>query len=48
MDEYMVEFEIERMDLGDKMDTFCKTVCSNIKHLAKVIGTEDKGPVLRK
>ena len=44
----MVEFEIERMDLGDKMDNFCKTICSNIKRLAKVIGNEDKGPVLRK
>jgi hypothetical protein len=43
MDESVAETEIEidRMELGDRVDTLCKTVCSKIKCLAKATGNED-------
>ena len=41
MDERMAESEIDRMELGDRVDTLRKTVCSKIKRLAKVTGNED-------
>ena len=41
MDERVVESEIDRMDLDDKVDTLCKAVCSKIKRLAKATGNEE-------
>ena len=41
MDEPIAESEIDRMELGDRVDTFRKVVCSKIKCLAKATGNED-------
>ena len=43
MDESVAETEIEidRMELGDRVDTLRKVVCSKIKRLAKATGNED-------
>ena len=41
MDERVAETEINRMELGDRVDTLCKAVCSKIKRLAKATGNED-------
>jgi hypothetical protein len=41
MDERVAEMEIDRMELGDRVDTLRKVVCSKIKHLAKATGNED-------
>jgi hypothetical protein len=41
MDERVVESEIDRMDLDDKVDTLRKAVCSKIKRLAKATGNEE-------
>ena len=41
MDERVAEAEIDRKELGDRVDTLCKTVCSKIKRLAKATGNED-------
>ena len=41
MDEHVAETEIDRMDLGDRVDTLRKAVCSKIKRLAKATGNED-------
>ena len=41
MDEHVAETEIDRMELGDKVDTLRKVVCSMIKRLAKATGNED-------
>jgi len=41
MDERMAETEIDRMELGDRVDTLRKAVCFKIKRLAKAIGNED-------
>jgi len=41
MDERVAESEIERMELGDRVDTLHKAVCSKIKRLAKATGNED-------
>ena len=41
MDERVAESEIDRMELGDRVDTLRKAVCSKIKRLAKVTGNED-------
>ena len=41
MDERVAESEIDRMELGDRVDSFRKAVCSKIKRLAKVTGNED-------
>ena len=41
MDERVAETEIDRIELGDRVDTLCKAVCSKIKHLAKATGNED-------
>ena len=41
MDERVAESEIDRMELGDRVDTLCKVVCSKIKCLAKATGNED-------
>ena len=41
MDERVVESEINRMDLDDKVDMLCKAVCSKIKRLAKATGNEE-------
>ena len=41
MDEHVAESEIERMELGDRVDTLRKAVCSKIKLLAKATGNED-------
>ena len=41
MDEHVAKTEIDRMELGDRVDTLHKTVCSKIKRLAKVTGNED-------
>ena len=41
MDERVAESEINRMELGDRVDTLRKFVCSKIKPLAKAIGNED-------
>ena len=41
MDERVAESEIDRMELGDRVDAFRKAVCSKIKRLAKVTGNED-------
>jgi hypothetical protein len=41
MDERVAESEIDRMELGDWIDTLRKAVCSKIKRLAKATGNED-------
>ena len=41
MDERVAETEIDTMELGDRVDTLRKAVCSKIKRLAKAIGNED-------
>ena len=41
MDEHVAETEIDRMELGDRVDTLCKAVCSKIKRLAKATGNKD-------
>ena len=41
MDERVAEFDIDRMDLDDKVDTLRKAVCSKIKCLAKATGNEE-------
>jgi len=41
MDERVAETEINLMELGDRVDTLCKAVCSKIKRLAKVTRNED-------
>jgi len=41
MDERVAETEIDRMDLGDRVDNLHKAVCSKIKRLAKATGNED-------
>ena len=41
MDERVAETEIDRMELGDRVDTLRKAVCSKIKCLAKATGNED-------
>ena len=41
MDERVAEMEIDRMELGDRVDTLRKAVCSKIKRVAKVTGNED-------
>ena len=41
MDERVAESEIDRMELGDRVDTLHKAVCSKIKRLVKVTGNED-------
>ena len=41
MDESVAETEIDRMELGDRVDTLRKAVCSKIKRLAKATGNED-------
>ena len=41
MDERIAESEIDWMELGDRVDTLCKAVCSKIKCLAKATGNED-------
>ena len=40
MYERIAEMEIDRMELGDRVDTLCKAVCSKIKLLAKATGNE--------
>ena len=41
MDEHVAEMEIDRMELGDRVDTLRKAVCSKVKRLAKVTVNED-------
>ena len=41
MDECVAETEINRMELGDRVDILRKAVCSKIKRLAKATGNED-------
>ena len=41
MDELVAETEIDRMELGDRVDTLRKAVCSKIKRLAKATGNKD-------
>jgi hypothetical protein len=41
MDERVAESEIERMELGDRVDTLRKAICSKNKRLAKATGNED-------
>ena len=41
MDERVAESEIDRMELGDRVDTLRKAVCSKIKRLAKATGNEE-------
>jgi len=41
MDERVAETEIDRMELGDRVDTLRKAVCSKIQRLAKATGNED-------
>jgi len=41
MDERVAETEIDQMELGDRVDTLHKAVCSKIKCLAKATGNED-------
>ena len=41
MDERVAETKIDRMELGDRVDTLRKAVCSKIKCLAKVTGNDD-------
>ena len=38
MYERIAEMEIDRMELGDRVDTLRKAVCSKIKRLAKAMG----------
>ena len=40
MDERVAETEIDRMELGDKVDTLRKAVCSKIKRLVKATENE--------
>ena len=40
MDERVAESEIERMELGDRVDTVRKAVYSKIKRLEKATGNE--------
>jgi len=41
MDERVAETEIDRMELGDRVDTLRKAVCSKVKRIAKVTGNKD-------
>ena len=41
MDERVAETEIDRMELGGRVDTLRKALCSKIKRLAKATGNED-------
>ena len=41
MDECIAETEIDRTELGDRVETLRKAVCSKIKRLAKATGNED-------
>jgi len=41
MDECVAKCEIDWMELGDRIDTLRKAVCSKIKCLAKATGNED-------
>ena len=41
MDERATVMEIDRIELGDRVDTLRKAVCSKIKCLAKATGNED-------
>ena len=41
MDERVAESEIDLMELGDRIDTLRKAVCSKIKHLAKATANEE-------
>ena len=41
MDEHVAETEIDRMELGDRVYTLRKAVCSKIKCLAKATGNGD-------
>jgi len=41
MDERVAKSEIDRMELGDRVDTLRTAVCSKIKRLAKATGNED-------
>ena len=41
MDERVAETKIDRMELGDRVDTLRKAICSKIKRLAKATGDED-------
>ena len=41
MDERVVKTEIDQMELGDRVETLRKAVCSKIKCLAKETGNED-------
>ena len=41
MDERVAETEIDRIELGDRVDTLRKAICSKIKCLAKATGNED-------
>jgi hypothetical protein len=41
IDEHIAETKVDRMELGDKVHTLCKAVCSKIKRLAKATGNED-------
>ena len=41
MDERAAKYEIDQMDLDDKVDTLRKAVCSKIKCLAKATGNEE-------
>ena len=41
MVERVAETKIDRMELGDRVDTLRKAVCSKIKRLAKATGNED-------
>ena len=40
-DQRAAESEMDRMELGDRVDTLCKAVCSKIKRLVKAAGNED-------
>ena len=41
MDERVAESEIDQMELGDRVDTLRKAVCSKIKCLVKATRNED-------
>ena len=41
MDERIAVSKIDRMELGDRVDTLRKAICSKIKRLAKSTGNED-------
>jgi hypothetical protein len=41
MDERVAKSEIDQMELGDRVDTLRKAVCSKIKRLVKATGNED-------